>query len=128
MSTIHGVFAALGLEERLILEEKVILEDGPSGLIKSDLTKGEPNMKEVIVSQSTVVKMRGDILQIHKSTKGAENSKKVSEMRKIWENKKLKQIEIGPGNSANKPFCVKPMGGQKLPTVLDRPTAPNDRD
>ena len=30
--------ATLGLEERLILEEKVSLEDGPSGLVKSDLT------------------------------------------------------------------------------------------
>ena len=34
----RNVIATLGLEEKLILEEKVSLEDGPSGLVKSDLT------------------------------------------------------------------------------------------
>ena len=96
--------------------------------IAEEKRPGESNIKEVIVSQSTVVKMRGDILQVQKSTKGAEISKTISEIRKIWENKKLGKIEIGPGSLANKPICVEPMGGQILPTVLDRPTAPKARD
>jgi hypothetical protein len=39
-STKHNsLLPPLGLEEKLILEGKVILEDGPSGLIISDLTQ-----------------------------------------------------------------------------------------
>ena len=34
--------ATLGLEDKLILEEKSDLEDGPSGLVKSDLTNQPP--------------------------------------------------------------------------------------
>jgi hypothetical protein len=40
----------------------------------------------------------------------------------------LEKSEIRSGSSANKPICVEPMGGQILPTVLDRPTAPKGRD
>ena len=96
--------------------------------IAEEKKPGELNRNEVIVSRSTIVKRRGNILQVQKSTKGAEISNKVSEIRKIWENKKLEKSEIRPGSSANKPICVESMGGQILPTVLDRPTAPKGRD
>ena len=89
---------------------------------------GELTRNEVIVSRSTITKRRGNILQVQKSTKGAKISNTVSEIRQIWENKNLEKSEIGPGSSANKPICVEPMGGQILPTVLDRPTAPKGSD
>ena len=73
-----------------------------------------------------ITKMRGNTQQIQKSTKGAKFPTTVSEMRKVWENKNIEKSQIRPGSSANKPICVEPMGGHIMPTVLCRPTAPND--
>ena len=52
---------------------------------------GELTSNEVIVSWSMITKMRGNTLQIQKSTKGAKISTTVSERRKIWENKNLEK-------------------------------------
>ena len=83
------------------------------------------NDNEVIVPRSMTSMMKGTTQPIKKSTKGATFPTTVSEIRKIWENKNFKS-EIRPGSSANKPICVEPMGGQIMPTVLCRPTAPKE--
>ena len=83
------------------------------------------NDNEVIVPRSMTSMMKGTTQPIKKSTKGATFPTTVSEIRKIWENKNFKS-EIRPGSSANKPICVEPMGGQIMPTVLCRPTAPDE--
>ena len=60
-------------------------------------TNARKDKKKVILSQSMIVKARGDLIQIQKSTKGAEVSKKVSEMRKINSCKKSKSdLKIRP--------------------------------
>ena len=123
-------------DTEIVLPKHSKLESGPvppcniriKPKIAEEKMPGELNMKEVILSRLTVVKMAGDILQVQKSFKGAEVSKKVSEIRTIWENKKLEKIEIRPGSSANKPVCGEPMGGQIMPTFLDQPKAPTERD
>ena len=64
------------------------------------------------------MRARGDQQTVQKSTKGADFSRKVSEMRQIWEEKPVTKFQDGPENSANRPNCVQPIGGQKLPEVF----------
>ena len=68
------------------------------------------------------MRTRGDLQTVQKSTKGADLSRKVSEMKK----------KIGNRNhwkkSVNRPNCVKLIGGQKLPTVFGPTNGPKGRD
>jgi hypothetical protein len=94
-------------EREEIIEEIIV---GDRQLQRLHLQKMKINLQTLIVEKII------EEMQIPKSTKGAENFKKVLEMRNIWENKKLEKIKIRPENSANKPFCVKSMRGGRLPT------------
>ena len=73
--------------------------------------QGKANSQEVFFLQSEISQARGSL---QKSTKKIQLPKKVSEMRKIWEQTNV----AGPEISETSTICAKPMGGQDMPTVL----------
>ena len=83
--------------------------------IKNQKLQGKANSQEVLFLQSEVSQARGGL---HKSTKKIQLPRKVSEMRKIWEQTNVRKFNNGPEISESSTICAKPMGGQDMPTVL----------
>ena len=68
--------------------------------------QGENIEKEVFLQKSEILRARGDQQTVKKSTKVADFSKKVSEMRKICETDPITKCKDGPRNFDRGPICV----------------------
>ena len=79
---------------------------------------------EVSLLTSKTSTESGATTKFQKSTKGTKISKKIFEMRKIWENNSIENRKCDPRIQASRPICDEPIGDKEILPVIDQPTAP----